>query len=86
MAAANVVHEMLLSEQSVHVAVCMLLLLHKLSSCFAGHTMKCNDHQWHGTLAGSRTTYHTCNDAAVSSSHGLSMGVTTWPSYALSRI
>ena len=28
----------------------------------------------------------TCNDAAVSSSHGLSMGVTTWPSYALSRI
>ena len=79
-------HEEPPSEQSVHVAVRMLLLLHQLSCCFAGHGMNGNGHHWQGTLAGRRTAYHTCNDAAESSSYGFSMGVTTWSSYALRRI
>ena len=85
-AAANVPLKRPPSEQSVHVAVLMPLLLHQLSCCSAGHAMNGIEHHWHGTLAGSRTAYPTCNDAAEGSSHGLSMGVTTRPSYALSGL
>ena len=48
------------SEQSVHVAVRMPMLL---SCCFAGHAMHGNEQQSHDTLAVSRTAYQTCNVA-----------------------
>ena len=82
----NVLLEAPPSEQSVHVAVRMPMPLQLLSCCFAGHAMHGNEHQSHGTLAGSRTAYQTCNGAVEGSSHGLSMSVTAWPSYALSGV
>ena len=73
----NVLLEAPPSEQSVHVAVRMPMPLLLLSCCFAGHAMHGNEHQWHGTLAGSKTACQTCNGSAERSSHGLSMVVTT---------
>ena len=85
-ASMNVLLEAPPSEQSVHVAVHMLLLLHQLSCCFAGHALNGNAHDCHGTLTGSSTAYRTSNAAAEGSFHGLSMGVNAWPSYALSGV
>ena len=82
----NVLLEAPPSEQSVHVAVRMPLLLHQLSCCSAGHAMNGIEHHWHGTLAGSRTAYPTCNDAAEGSFHGLSMGVTTMTIVCAQRV
>ena len=82
----NVVLETPPSEQSVHVAVRMPMPLQLLSCWFAGHAMHGNEHQSHGTLAGSKTACQTCNGAAEGSSHGLSMAVTAWPPYVLGGV
>ena len=82
----NVLLEAPPSEQSVHVAVRMPMPLQLLSCCFAGHAMHGNEHQWHGTLAGSKPVCQTCNGTVEGSSQGLSMAVTAWPPYALSGV
>ena len=77
----NVLLEAPPSEQSVHVAVRMPMPLQLLSCCFAGYAMHGNQHQWHGTLTGSRTANQTCNGSAVGFEHGLFKGIATWSSY-----
>ena len=59
-AAANVLLEAPLSEQSVHVAVRIPMLLQLLSCWFAGHKMHSNVHHRHGTFVGSRAAIQTC--------------------------
>ena len=55
MAAANVLPKAPPSEQSVHDAVRMLMLLLMLSGISAGHALLGFEYHWHGTLARSKT-------------------------------
>ena len=61
----NVLLEAPPSEQSVHDAVRMLMLLLMMSGISAGHALLGFEYHWHGTLEGSRTTIQTCSGSAA---------------------